>query len=87
MFRMQDALIAANALNVSFDQFTPEEFLAGMNIEAEHGTVNPQTNVTNDDIITTAKIALTHLQEYPNYYNPKYGLSMFEKYLKAQLEK
>ena len=40
-----------------------------MNIEKEHGSITPITNVTNDDIITTAKIALAHLNEYPNYYN------------------
>ena len=25
--------------------------------------------VTNDDLIMTAKIALAHLNEYPDYYN------------------
>ena len=56
-----------------------------MNIEKEHGTINPKTNVTKDDIITTAKIALAHLNEYPNYYNETYGLQTFENFLKQKM--
>ena len=85
MFDMNDAIYAASILKVSFDKFTKEEFLEGINIELEHGCINPMTNVTNDDLIKTAKIALAHLNEYPNYYNPEYGLKIFEKYLKEKL--
>lgn len=56
-----------------------------MNIEREHGLINPKTNVTNDDIITTAKIALAHLNEFPNYYNETYGLQTFENFLKTKM--
>lgn len=58
-----------------------------MNIELEHGLVSPKTNVTNDDLITISKIALAHLNEFPNYYNPLYGLRRFEKYLEYKLKK
>ena len=43
-----------------------------------------KTNVTDDNLITTAKIALTHLNEFPNYYNKDYGLKVFEEYLKSK---
>ena len=82
MFNLKDAYSAATILNVKFDKFTIEEFLDGINIELEHGTVNNLTNVTNDDLLLTAKIALAHLNEFPNYYNPNYGLREFEKFLK-----
>ena len=85
MFRLQDALYAASILGVKFNKYTPEEFLDGINIELEHGTVNPKTNVTNDNLITTAKIALAHLNEFPNYYNKEYGLRQFEKFLQSKL--
>ena len=65
--------------------FTKEELLTGMNIELEHGTINPETNVTNDNLILTTKIALAHLNEFPNYYNSRYGLTMFEKFLKEKM--
>ena len=85
MFNIKDAIYAANKLNIKFNEFTPEEFLIGINIELEHGKENPKTNVTNNDLLTTAKIALAHLNEYPNYYNPKYGLLVFEEFLKTKM--
>lgn len=87
MFHMNDAIYAASVLGVTFDQYTIEEFLTGINIELEHGKVNPKTNVTNDNLITTAKIALAHLNEFPNYYNKEYGILAFEDVLKSKLAK
>lgn len=85
MFNFNDALYAASILGVTFDKYTLEEFLTGMNIELEHGTVNLKTNVTNDDLIMSAKIALAYLNEFPNYYNKDYGLLAYEKFLKSKL--
>lgn len=87
MFNISDAYYAASVLGVTFTNYTPEEFLDGINIELEHGTINPKTNVTNDDLITTAKIALAHLNEFPNYYNKNYGLRAFERFLQSKLVK
>ena len=87
MFTMKDAMYAARVLGVSFATYTPEEFLDGINIELEHGTVNPETNVTNDNVLITAKIALAHLNEFSNYYNQEYGLRVFEEFLQSKLTK
>lgn len=86
MYNLKDAYYAASILGVKFDKFTPEEFLEGINIELEHGKINEKTNVTNNDLITTAKIALAHLNEFPNYYNPVYGIKSFENFLKTKLK-
>jgi hypothetical protein len=40
----------------------------GLEVELEHGKRDPPTNVTNDDPVLTGKIALAHLNEYPDYY-------------------
>lgn len=85
MYSLQDALYVAKLLDVKFDKFTPEEFLEGINVELEHGKISPTTNVTNDDLILTAKIALAHLNEFPNYYNKNYGIKTFEQFLKSKL--
>lgn len=82
MFSIKDAFDVAEILDIKFDKFSPEDLLRGLNIELEHGLINKSTNVTNDDLLLTAKIALAHLKEFPNYYNKDYGLKMFEKYLK-----
>ena len=84
MYDMNDVNYVASIYNIKFDKFTKEEFLDGLNIEAEHGQINPETNITNDHVILTAKIALAHLNEYPNYYNKDYGLAKFEEFLKIK---
>ena len=49
-------------------RFDVEQLRMGMDVELEHGTHDPETNVTNDDIVVTAKIARAHLNEFPDYY-------------------
>jgi hypothetical protein len=46
----------------------------GLDVELEHGLVNPHTNVTNDDPIMTGKITLAHLNEFPDYYTRLYKM-------------
>ena len=82
MFNFNDALYIANKLDVKFDKFSIEDFLTGINIELEHGLINPSTNVTNNDLEITAKIALAHLNEFSDYYNKNYGLPAMEEALK-----
>lgn len=84
MFSLEDAVFAANELGITFDNFSIKDFLIGINIELEHGYINPKTNVTNDDLILTSKIALAHLNEYSDYYNEDYGLPALERELKKR---
>jgi hypothetical protein len=48
--------------------FDVEQFRMGMDVELEHGTQDLETNVTDDDVTVTAKIARAHLNEFPDYY-------------------
>jgi len=48
--------------------FDVEQFRAGMDVEMEHGERDPATNVTGNDPLLTGKIALAHLNEFPDYY-------------------
>ena len=48
--------------------FDVEQFRMGMDVELEHGLHDPLTNVTDDDPVVTGKIALAHLNEFPDYY-------------------
>lgn len=82
-----DIMKIARMLNIKFDKFPFEDFKTGIEIELEHGKINSKTNVTDDNLYTTAKIALAHLNEFPNYYNKEYGLKKFEEYLKNMLNK
>lgn len=69
-FTVEEALIVARILKICFpnERFTIYDFTYGMNVELEHGTRSPKTNVTDDDPLMTGKIALAHLNEFPDYY-------------------
>lgn len=84
MFNLKDAVDIANKLGITFDKFSIYDFLTGLNIELEHGKINEFTNVTNDSLELTAKIALAHLNEFPNYYDKDYGIPAFEKFLEKR---
>jgi hypothetical protein len=55
-------------INWSSAPFDLDEFRAGMDVELEHGIHDLATNVTDDDAVVTGKIALAHLNEFPDYY-------------------
>lgn len=46
-----------------------ETIIKGVNVEIEHGSINPATNITNDDLDKTFKIAMAHLNERNDYYD------------------
>jgi DNA-directed RNA polymerase alpha subunit len=50
-------------------RFDVEQLRMGMDVELEHGTLDVETNVTDDDVTLTAKIARAHLNEFPDYYS------------------
>lgn len=64
----QEAKKVGDQLGISWEEVSLDEFTIGFNVEFEHGTRFPETNVTNDDKIMTAKIAWMHLKEVPDYY-------------------
>jgi hypothetical protein len=80
VFTLQEATEIAKQLGIDFKKagYTAEEFLDGLHIELEHGLVDAQTNVTNDDGLTTAKIVLAHLKENIRYYDENVGLEAWE---------
>jgi hypothetical protein len=68
-FTAQEAKAVGDELGIKWDKFDIDQFRRGMDIELEHGTRDPWTNITNDDPIVTGKIALAHLNEFSDYYN------------------
>ena len=55
-------------LGIDWNKVSLEEFTMGLNVELEHGTRYPETNITNNDKSLTGKIAWAHLKEFPDYY-------------------
>lgn len=65
--RISDAIL--KKMKYTFD---PIEFHKGINVEMEH------KDVTNGNVITTAKIAAAHLTENPKYY------TLLQKYVEKK---
>ena len=67
-FTAAEAKQIGEALGIDWSKFDVEQYRMGLDVELEHGKIDPQTNVTNDEPIMTGKIALAHLNEFPDYY-------------------
>ncbi len=67
-FTNEEAKRIGDELSINWDVVELEEFRMGLGVELEHGSHDPETNVTDDDEILTGKIALAHLREFPDYY-------------------
>jgi hypothetical protein len=55
-------------LGLDWARIDLEQFRRGLEVEFEHGTHDPETDVTGDDPALTGKIAWAHLKEFPDYY-------------------
>ncbi len=64
----EEARRIGDEIGVDWSRFDVEQFRAGLDVEFEHGSHDPQTDVTGDDPILTGKIALAHIKEFPDYY-------------------
>ena len=64
----QEARRIGDEIGVDWNRFDVEQFRAGLEVEFEHGSHDPQTDVTGDDPTLTGKIALAHMKEFPDYY-------------------
>jgi hypothetical protein len=63
-----DKIIKKLKINMDYFNFNKNDLLKGCLIELEHGKKYKLTNITNDNIELTFKIALAHLYEFPDYY-------------------
>jgi Protein of unknown function (DUF5661) len=85
-FTNDEARRIADSLGIDYinGAFGLEQFRTGLDVELEHGTSDPETNVTSDDPILTGKIALAHLREIPDYYT---RLSLMEANAKDESDR
>jgi hypothetical protein len=70
-FTVEEARAVGERIGIEWltSPFEVEQFRMGMDVELEHGTQDLETNVTDDDVTVTAKIARAHLNEFPDYYS------------------
>ena len=68
-FTTEEAKEIGERMGITWDKFNVDQFRRGLNIELEHRQKDSITHVSNDDTLTTEKIALAHLNEFPDYYD------------------
>jgi len=79
-FTKEEARTIGEQIGIDFNIVSLEQFRLGLSVELEHGSEHPETNVTNDDFLTTGRIAWAHLKEIPNYYD---GLLKMEQEMES----
>jgi len=67
-FSSEEARAVGMQLKLDWKQIDLEQFRRGLEVELEHGEVDPETNVTGDNLVLTGKIAWAHLKEIRDYY-------------------
>ena len=67
-FTNEQAREVGDKLGIDWTRFNLNQFRMGLDVELEHGLIDPSTDVTGDDPILTGKIALAHLNEFADYY-------------------
>lgn len=69
-FTIDQAQAIGETLGIDWNTapFDPAQFRVGLEVELEHGSRDPQTDVTGDDPLLTGKIAWVHLKEMNDYY-------------------
>jgi hypothetical protein len=68
VFTLDEVREIGEKIGVDFSKYDLEQFRLGLAVEMEHGSDDPETNVTNGDPLLTGKIAWAHLKEIPDYY-------------------
>jgi hypothetical protein len=67
-FTTAEAKQIGEQIGIDFTKFDLEQFRQGLAVEMEHGSHDPETNVTSDDPLLTGKVVWAHLKEIPDYY-------------------
>jgi hypothetical protein len=65
---LEEACIVGSQLGIKWSEIDLGQFRRGLEIELEHGTQDPVTNITDDNLNLTGKIAWAHLKEIEDYY-------------------
>ncbi len=72
-------------LGIDWKRISSQEWRDGLETELEHGSRDPQTNVTDDDALLTGKIAWAHLKEHPQYYTRLRIVEKVETYMTGRV--
>jgi len=78
-FSKSDAEKIGKSLGIDWKEVSVDQFTKGLNVELEHGSKDPQTDVTGNNGKLTGEIALAHLKEFPDYYTRLHKMEVAAK--------
>jgi len=67
-FTADEARRIGEQIGIDWNDVDLDQFRKGLAVEMEHGSHDPETDVTHDDPLLTGKIAWAHIKEYADYY-------------------
>lgn len=85
-FPRDKAKAVGDAIGIDWNKVDFDQFSRGLAVELEHGSQDPETDVTHDDLLLTGKIAWAHLKELPDYYTRLARIEKEVAPLRAELE-
>jgi uncharacterized protein DUF5661 len=56
------------SLHIDWEQVDLEEFRQGLMGNHKPGAVDPETGLTYDSVLLTAKVVLAHMEQFPDYF-------------------
>jgi Protein of unknown function (DUF5661) len=65
---LKEARLVGTQLGLDWAKIDLAQFWLGLEIELEHGTYDPKTDMTYGDLVLAGKIASVHLKKTRNYY-------------------
>jgi len=67
LFTLETAASTGNQFCVSLNNNNHEQFMTGLEIEHQHGLINPE--VTPNDLIMSGKVVIARFNDFPDYYD------------------
>jgi hypothetical protein len=83
----EEAEVILKEVNTEGMKIPLEDFITGLEVELEHGTLFKDANVTNNHPLLTGKIVLAHLKETMDYYQRLDVAELEGDLLKAMIAK
>jgi hypothetical protein len=65
---IDEARRVGESLHIDWEQVDLEEFRQGLMGNHKPGAVDPETGLTYDSVLLTAKVVLAHMEEFPDYF-------------------
>ncbi len=65
----EEAKRVGESLHIDWEQVDLEEFRQGLRGDHKQEAMDPETGLTCDGVLLAGKIVLTHMEEFPDYFN------------------